>query len=478
MPTIVWKFVDRVSAAPVTTFDMNRSDETVVLNFGETFDISPPPKKRSITTNSMTDGGLLTSSAYENRVLNFTVSIQGSFADKSARLAALKAQLSKPNNLIMYTPKAGTIPPVFFRTMIGDDYSFTPRRYNEPWHIACKLIAEPFAISEMVTHTSGAVVTNNPASGTNPARLDFTGIVGDVAAKPLVKITSSVLTGLKNRPIWIGQRTTGLFFDNWKQAESATLLTDATTWTAGNNASGGSPNMVAVSFNTSTAMVGRLQANFTHGASTRDALRGLYRVFVRAGTGNDGSTFKMRWAVPQGNTWIRGRSRTAILSSDTTKRTLVDLGIIAHPPYEVPEEIGYSGLAPGAESIWMNLDIELVTGDNLDLDYLYLMPADERLCVVSCATTDGGNGAQALILDGPNDMTYGSDTTTINLFDSSVNNRLIHNAFGLVPRQGFLPMLKPGVTNRWFILQENAQVTETLTFDVHYWPNWLEVAAI
>jgi len=234
--------------------------------------------------------------------------------------------------------------------------------------------------------------------------------------------------------------------------------------------------MSAVSFNTSTALVGRLMGSFVASGGIRDALYGRYRVMVRVGTGNDGSTFKLRWATPQGNGYIRSKSQTVILSSDATKRRLVDLGVLANPTYELPAQIGYTGLAPGSETIWLILDAEVVTGDNLDIDYMYLMPADERLCVVSGATTDAGNGIQALILDGPNDMTYGSDTAGINLFDPSVNNRLIHNAFGLVPRIGGLPLLKPGVTNRWYILQESAQVTDTLTFDVHYWPQWLEVA--
>src|SRR5687768_15079817 len=109
MPTKAWKFVDKIAASPTVTFDMNRADGSVALDFGEGFNISPPPKKRSFTTNSITDGGLLTSSAYENRVLEFTVAIDGTYSQKVAQCAALKEQLGKDQNLIMYTPKAGTI---------------------------------------------------------------------------------------------------------------------------------------------------------------------------------------------------------------------------------------------------------------------------------------------------------------------------------------------------------------------------------
>lgn len=476
MPTITWKFVDVISTTPTVTFDMNRANTKVLLDMDKTFDVSPPAKRRSFTTNSMNDGGLLTSSSYENRILEFTVAIQGTLAEKAALLRDLKRQLAKDRNLIMYTPRAGVINPVFFRTMKSDDYAFLTQSESGPWRLTCKVIADPFALGTRITHTSGAVVTNNPASGTNPAKLDFTGVIGDVPSKPLVKIISSTATGLKNNPIWIGTRSNRPYFDNWKQAESMTLQTDTTTWTAPGNASGGTPNMVAVSFNTSTAMVGRLQTNFPPSGGNSDALRGLYRMFARCGTGNDGSTFRMRYALFAGNGFVRGPATTVILPSDTTKRQLVDIGLFAHPPYEAPSEIGYSGLVPGAEDIWLKLDVELVSGDNLDIDYLYLMPADERLCVVSGATVDLGNGIQAMILDGPNDMTYGADSSSINLFDPAVANRNISNGYGLVPRVGGLPLLVPGVNNRWYILQESAEVTATLTFDVHYWPNWLEVA--
>jgi hypothetical protein len=475
MATVVWKFVSTISATPAVTFDMNRQNASVVLNFGETFDISPPAKKRSFTTNSMTDGGLLTSSAYENRVLEFTVSLQGSLTEKAALHRELKKQLSQDRNLIMYTPKAGVINPVFFRTMKSDDYSFTHKTEGGPWHVACKVIAEPFAIGIRVDQALGASVTNNPTSGANPARLDFTGIIGDVPSPPLVKITSPVTGGLKNNPVYIGQRTGRTFFDNWKQAELGTLYTDTSTWTAGSNATGGTPNMIVTTFATATAMGGRLRVQFVPTGGDRDALRGRYRVLMRVGTGTTGSTFKARWATPGGNNWIRGRVAQFTLNLDTVQQKHIDLGMLAHPPYQAPAEIGYSGLAPGIEDMWITIDVERVNGGNFNMDYVYLMPADERLCVVSAATTDAGDGVGAIVLDGPNDMTYGGEST-LNLFDTAVANRSLYAAYGLVPRIGGLPILVPGVTNRWYILQESAAVTSTLNFDVHYWPRWLEVA--
>lgn len=474
MPTMVWKFVATPEANPTVLFDMNRAQGKVMLNFGSKFDISPPPKKRAFTTNSMTDGGLLTSSAYENRILEFTVTLQGSVAEKAALQAELIAQLSKDQNLIMYTPKPGVIPPVFFRTMSSDDFGFSIRREEGPWHIACKVLAEPFAIGTRIDHTTGAVVTNDPAAAvTNPAKLDLTGIIGNVPTPPVIRIVPGTVGQLKNNPIYIGQRTQREMFTNFKQAESGTMGANTSTWTAPSNASGSGANMTATTFAT-PSMTGRLTFQFAD-PNTSDAMRGRYRVLMRVGTGNEGSTYKMRWAIPAGNGYVRGRVTHMTLTSDVTKRRLVDLGLISHPLHAMPEKIGYANLAPGTEDIWLVIDAERVSGGNMDMDYVYLMPADERLCVVSGATTDAGTGIESLVMDGPNEVCFGFNTAS-SLFDPSIANRQPHNYWGLVPFVGGMPLLVPGVNNRWCILQESAQVTNTLAFDVSYWPRWLEVA--
>ena len=476
MPTATWKFVDQPVANPTVLFDMNRPNGSVLLNFGRKFDISPPQRKRSFNTNSMTDGGVLTASAFENRTLEFSVSLQGTDAQKMAALAAFTRELAKDNNLIMYTPKAGSINPVFFRTMRSDDFVSPPYRGGDKgaWHIDCKVLAEPYAIGTRIDHTTGAVITNDPASGTNPARIDFTGIIGDGVTPPIVRIAPGAAGGLKNNPFYLSQRT-GLNFTNYVQAELASLQTDTAAAAGDANASGSGNKLATTTFATNTTMSGRMLVSWSATTFGAENIRGRYRVLVRVGTNTTGSTFKMRWALPQGNNFIRGRAVQVTL--DSTKRQIVDLGMIAHPTFEAPKQIGYSGLSAGIETLYVYLDAQRISGANLEWDYVLLLPADERTCIFGNQTSDGGNGVNYIVLDGPNDATYGMDSGT-SLFGATANDRLLEAGYGMVPRLGGLPLLVPGVTNRWYILQESSAITVTNTLDMSYWPKWLEVATV
>jgi hypothetical protein len=77
-----------------------------------------------------------------------------------------------------------------------------------------------------------------------------------------------------------------------------------------------------------------------------------------------------------------------------------------------------------------------------------------------------------LILDGPNSTCYGMSSGTTP-FGAT---RTVNNDGGTVPFIGGLPMLVPGVTNRWYGLVGIGDPTASKTVDVSYWPRWREVA--
>jgi hypothetical protein len=469
---VTWKFVDQPVASPTVALDMNRQDGSLFLDMGRAFDISPPPLRRSFNTNALVDGAQLTGSSLDNRELKFSLALQGTISQKIALEKLILAQLAKNRNLLMYKPHPSATP-VFFRTLRSDQYAIVNRGgSSEIWSIDCEVVAEPHAIGVRVDHTTGAVVTNDPATGTNPARLDFTGVLGDSPTPAFVRVAPGAAGGLKNNPIYLAQRT-GLNFTNFLQAEAVTQRSDTATSAGDANASGTGNKLSTTTFATDATVAGRLSMTWAEPTYDPDAMRGRYRVLVRVGTNTTGSTFKIRWAMPGGNSFIRGRAVQVTL--DSTKRQLVDLGMIAIPPFETPQSVGYSELSVGADDITLYIDAGRVNGGNLDFDYVYLLPADERLLIFSNQTEDAGNGAAYLILDGPQDSVYGMASGT-SPFGSTSAARQAYSGLGLTPRIGGLPILTPGQTNRWYILQESATITSTLTFDVSYWPRWREVA--
>lgn len=469
MASILWRFVDQPVANPTTILDMNRGDGSIVIDMDAKFDISPPKRKASFASNSMVDGSLMTSSAFENRILEFTLGIQGTVEQQSQALANLNASLAQ-ESLLMYSPSPG-VTPVFFRTMRSDEYTLANRGGRAgAWRVSCQVLAEPFAISPRVDLVSGAVVTNDPAAVTNGCKLDLTGIVGDAPSPAFVRISN---LGSGN-PMFISQRSRkATVITPHLQAEAMTLAGgDVVYASAASNVSGpASPanNMAVASFTvgqSNTPAMVRFLGNFSSSDST--AWPGQYRVLARVSSDVEGATFGIRQILPQGNDReILGKVVTVVLGPNSWK--LLDLGLFSWPPHEAPQKIGYSNLPPGLVSFQGHLEIFRVTSSgSLRLDYMYLLPADERTCVVT-QTRDYPSGYT--ILDGPNDMTYMMAPGTTPFGET----RTVNNNEGLVPRIGGIPDLVPKMTNRWHILQESASVTTTKTFDVSYWPRWYEV---
>jgi hypothetical protein len=457
----IWRFVDQPVASPTTLLDMNDGVAFRTLG-GDDFKLPSPPLRRSVAQNTMTDGGVLTSAAYDLRTLTFTLDLLG--ATETARIAqldALKAQLAKPANLIMHQLQTAAFP-VFFRTLRSDDYIVDTEISTSFWRVSCSVLAEPFAIG-VRRDIATVTVTNDPAAGANPTRWDMTGIVGDSPTPAFVRISNMGAGGTAI----LAQRTANSpsTLTAFVQAESGTLGADTATWTS-TAMSGGAG--VAVSFASTSSLTTRVTVTVP-AASSADALRGRYRVFVRAHTPNAATVYTLRYVQNPSGDSINGPQVT--FQGDGTNWFLVDLGVIEFPAFQAPTGIGYSSLPPGFSSGTVAVQVQRNSGgSNLDLDYVYLVPADERMCQVKQSAATG-----FVVLDGPQDMTYGMAAGSAP-FSGTLSARMVDNGGGLIPRMGGLPMLVPGTPNRWYLLADKADVTSTSTVDVSYWPRWREVA--
>lgn len=457
-----FKFVDQPVASPSVLLDMNDGATWKTLG-GDFFKLPSPPLKRSIAANAMIDGGVLTAASYDLRMIGFTLELTGATeAAREAQMDALVTQLAKPTNLLMYQSGLSTNP-VFFRTLRSDEYTldtqFIP---GEAWRVECTVMAEPFAIGarrDLVQVT----VTNDPASGTNKTLWDITGVVGDSPTPAFMRI-SNLGAGV---PAVIAQRTVNnpTALTLFQQSESATLSSDTTVWS---NAAMSGGAGTASSF-TSSSMATRLTYTLPT-ATSPEALRGRYRVFLRVHTGGTTADFVIRYAQNPGAGQDIVYGPQVSYHAGTTWQ-LLDLGVIDFPALQTPQTIGYSNLPPALAQASIAIQASRANGaDNLDTDFLYLMPADERLCSVAQTTATG-----YAVLDGPNDMTYGMSAGS-SPFSSTLSSRGVDNAGGLVSRYGGMPMLVPGTTNRMYMLVGSGSITSTQTVDVSYWPRWREVA--
>lgn len=460
MALTTWKFVDSPTASPTVFLDMNNGGTWKTLGGSEFFQLPSPPLNRVWASNPMNEGAMLSSAAYGNRTLTFTLELSG--ATEAARISqvdALKAELAKPSNLLMYQPASGSFP-VFFRTMRSDEYTvdnqFVP---GSTWRVYCTVSAEPFAIG-IRRDLTAVTVTNNPASGTNPARWDITGVVGDAPSPAFVQLSGLGAGGtavLSQRSV---NNPTALTV--FAQTDAGTMGTDTATWS---NAAMSGGSGTSTTFTTDSTLQTRITVTVPTATNTA-ALRGRYRVFLRVHTGGTSAQYVIRYVQNPGSAdQIFGPSTTY---QATTTWEHIDLGVIDFPSTQSPVSIGYSGLAAGFATANLGIQASRSGGlDNLDTDYVYLMPADERMCVVNQVGAVG-----SLILDGPNDMTYGMSSGSTP-FGAT---RTVDNVGALTPRIGGLPQLVPNATNRWHLLIAKGAVTATTTATVSYWPRWREVA--
>ena len=469
MAATIWRFVDQPVADPTVLLDMNDGLTWKLLGSSDFFKLPSPPLKRSIASNAMTDGGVLTSAAYDLRTLSFTLELRDpSETGRIDQLDRLKAELAKPANLLMYQP-ARASEPVFFRTLRSDEYELDNQvAPGTMWRVACTVMAEPFAIGVRKDLTS-VTVTNDPAATTNGTYWDITGIIGDSPTPAFVRVGTAFGKG---NPCIIAQRTARSpdKLTHWVQAESGTLGTDTTKQANDTSMSGSGQNYVRCSFSTDATLVTRLTVTVPT-ATDATALRGRYRVFVRVRNSAASSTYTLRYVQnPSGENSTSGPKITYTSFASTEFRH-VDLGIVEVPgPGPVPSTMGYSGLPVQVTQQDLAVQISRDSGTaTMDLDYVYLMPADERLSVTARAGFQTGS---YLVIDGPQEMAYGMPSGT-SPFGST---RTVDNAGGLVSMFGGAPMLVPGVTNRWYMIRGGSAVTTTSAVEVSYWPRWREVA--
>lgn len=469
MPSITWKFVTVPEATAPVLLDMNRSNGKVVIDMGREFNISPPALRQSFATNSLLDGGRLTSSAFENRVLKFSLGFTGSVTEKIAAVAAVNKELRKPRNLIMYRPHPSA-KPMFFRTMRSDQYGVTNRGgAAEVWNYDYEVIAEPFAIGEMIQPIVNVATSNDPIAATNAQRLNFPTIIGDAPAPAFVHIEfAPALPRLET--FYLASRThENALFNHARQFVAADITGFASSFTfSAANTSGGSA--IATNFSGGPSMGNKVTFDSSQ-VSDAFSIRGRYRVLIRAHASVAPSKFEMRLEDKRFNTEGVFSKELSWDANTTANWQHLDFGVFSHPAYETPNEFGYSGQPPGVGGLTFNLQVGRLSGTgNFEADYALFLPADETLMMFSPhqSRTD-------VVLDGPNEMVYG-------MYESSPFDKtatfwyFLSNANGLIPWRGAIPDLVPGAPNSWYFLNSQGDMADLFNFDVYYWPRWLEVA--
>lgn len=478
MAADVLKFVDAISASPTTRLDMTEDGGSGWRL--TSFVANPPRLRRAASNNAMRDGGIVSSSSYENRVLTITFSLVNAAQDTNAtEIQKLARELDRETNLLKWQPN-GLTKPVFFKTFRSDvttlDYLWSAKAFH---NITIEVLAEPFALGLLQT-VGPYTVTNDPAAASRGHYFDIAAAdaIGDVPADIVIKNATAAPCGLVLATRQHGTPSDLTFF---MQAESLTNSTDTTNPGGAADAvmSGTAlTNYKRTTFATDATMTIRVRDWSPRDADYTDAegiaIRGTYRVMAAVRRSDATSVINVRWS--RESTTETGETVALPL---TTDRQLVDLGLISFG-MDLPTKPG--GAAVGETPVWIDnpvhFEAQRVSGaGTLDWDYFVLVPADEAQLrwESSNSTTDS---TYDLIIDGALEAVYYMYAST-DPFDGTA---VLYSGAGQGILSGGFPKLLPNQINRFYLYLFNTpavagtfelQKSDTAAITLYYYPRYL-----
>jgi hypothetical protein len=463
-----WAFVaDMASASPTVLLDLN----TAGIRVGTEWSLDPPSYEKGRAGGSLRHGQRITRSVAGNRTLTIPIEITQANNDAAATVIEnLCRQLAVDNILKV---QLGTNP-VFFRTFADPDFASKVRGIlTLNTSIVLQIEAEPFAYGPRVEVTgSPFTVSNNPAAATNPCSFDIAGVLGDVPSPLLLVATSTAASGapsgFSGKWTWLATRRRGTpsGYSNVIQAEAMTMGTNAVV-TADAAMSNGSK--VRVTPGTITNVV-RVNSTFPISGTATVEARGEYRVLARLAKSVAGDTWDVQFAY--------GTSSVAPVTNDVVRLPAaaagpywLDLGKLPVPAWSDPVDLGYSGVPMKALAPWVALYAARTAGSgSLDIDCLYLLPADDSTLIVVWPTE-----TNVYALDGTTESGGAAYSTT-----AALDEVVTTSAPAKITGGGGFPDLIPGQTNRIHLIRHVDPagtvdaITDTTTLRGYYWPRWRE----
>lgn len=453
------RFVDSRSSSAAVRMELDAGYWRVLADGTDT---PPPPMRDQRSSSMLTDGSLVTATVYDNREVTLALLLTApTAAIAAAEIQKLQRELDRGTNILWWQPDVA-LPPQFINTYRGPDVT-TDLDWGTSIHrFVLTIEAEPLGVGEQVVR-SGVTVNHDPAATFNPCSFTMSGVLGDVDT-PLY--LTSTDTDVGGRKVAFATRRRGDPGSvRWfRQAEdpALTLGVDAAR-TVVPGASAGST--VRVNFASTPGNAVRLSGQFPSdgiGAGSVD-WRGTYRVMVRARLNNG----VIRLQVATG-TSVASRNLPVLM--DTTENgawMVYDLGLVRLPVGNAGRDAGYGPEHPAGPST-LRIYAELVAGSgNVDLDHIFLAPADETYGLAQMPTFSlTTSGA---VIDGIAGEVYGLNSA----------GELSETTGTRIPYvDGFLPTVSPlADTNQVFVLNGvtggngvEAAIGGQVTFDVTYWP--------
>lgn len=469
MPGERIEFVSAVSATATVRLSLTAAPWAVLF---EGTDVSPPPIRRTVASSMLTDGASIPAAAYDNRIVKLALDLRAATPALAAtELQRLNRELDRPTNILRWQPEP-SVPAVYFRTFQASDYGAEIDHGVNRYSLVISLMAEPFSLG-LREDITAAVVSNDPAAGSNGRFFDVTGVKGDVETPLRITVTASTVDQMQSL-FATRRRGTPSAAPLFVQCESMVMGTDTATSSAlaATMSPGSGTSSALCTFATTSTLATRVSLSALFPTTASVDVRGTYRVFVRCDTtvsDTDSYTFQLK----HGNRLIANRAVGIV--TGMARPVMIDLGLVQFPEGSDPVTDGATGAELSVAGMTLQLLASRTSGSGqVHFDYMLFIPADDRLSIVNWGV-------------------YQSSTTTSFVYDGYQRMVYALSSGGAVAdakQAGFVgdpPMVSPNVTNRVYFVRDvnsaalaaNADAyNTTVTLNCSYWPRYLSIRPI
>jgi hypothetical protein len=457
----VVQFVDSVQDSPTIRLDL--SDGTVWTARAEGTDLSPPPMRRSVSTNMISDGDTVSAAAYADRVVTLSLVLEtAGNADAATQIQLLARELDRPTNILRWQPDGAA--PMFLRTKrspIDEISSEIP-----PIHtLKVPILCEPFAVGPKEV-LAPVVVSNDPSTGCN-FNVDYP--KGDVETPLYLSFAAGDVIAAGQRRTVLATRRRG----NPAQAPwiiaAQSMTRAANTTLPGNDPlmSGTGSNYARLSTLTTTPVT-RLTSS-TYPAAPSVDVRGRYRCYIRYRKSSAVSDLRLQLLASGDGVNTVTVGPGLVVLDDTTAIRWADMGTVQLPIGDDPAQDGVSGIDLACRGVtWLIQAVNFSGGSpTLDVDCLVFVPADDRLCRITWPSV---TGPTAMVLDSSSrPRVYGVGSA------GETYSTQVRGLDG-----GGTPMVSPGQYNRITMLLDAGltstagdAIANSMTVTPYYWPRYL-----
>jgi hypothetical protein len=435
-----YQFVDAISGSPTVLLDLNNNSPFTMLRDSS---VSPPTLRRTTSSGIRADGDLEVATAYDDRDIVLSLSLDRVAAETQATaIQTLARILDRREGAWLKWQSESMVKPLFFRTRRASFDTIDTILDATPYRaLKLDLTADPFGYG--LPETDSATITNDPTTGTNKMLAAMPTIKGDVPTPLRLSFpTPDGVHGIRVASL-IDYDNGALTAPYYKSLASGTVIASPPAgWTVVDAADA---TMVGGNRRRFTKASGALLCRPTTAVVQQWASLppGDYRVMIRTGAAPAGAELLFFNRPPStGSELIYSEAvGKAVITTANSGKDWFDLGVVAMPGGAPLTDVAFGSAGASGPALWnVAVNFTGATG-TIDLDAIVLIPAGRPNTITrhGTVTFPSTYGTRTVTWDGQTCSRYADGIST---HTAGVTTTLAASDL-----TGGNPVVGPGATN-------------------------------